>query len=209
MQLKPEELETNGYVLLDRLEHIDLIPFVRKYNSARTIFSMFYMLSNFLAFGAVGYFLVSNSQKGVFTMIEGLTYLAYGLAIAFALLPIHEFIHVLAYKSQGAEKTSYDANLKKFYFLAVADQFVANRKEFQIVALAPFALITTTLLISLFFTGPLWTMTILGTLLTHTAFCSGDFGMLSYFAVHKDKEIVTYDDKGSKISFFYGVVKNP
>ena len=141
-------------------------------------------------------------------MAEGLTQLSYGLAIAFALLPLHEFIHVLAYKSQGAENTSYDANLKKFYFLAVADRFVANRKEFQIVALAPFIVISSILITCLFFTGPLWSMTVLGVLLTHTAFCSGDFGLLSYFAYHKDKEVVTYDDKGSKISFFYGVQKN-
>jgi hypothetical protein len=141
-------------------------------------------------------------------MMEGLTYLAYGLAIAFALLPVHEFIHAVAYKSQGAEKTSYDASLMKFYFLAVADRFVANRKEFQVVALAPFIVITSVLLILLLLTDPFWRMAVLGILLTHTAFCSGDFGLLSYFAFHKDKEVVTYDDKGNKVSYFYGVQKN-
>jgi len=60
------------------------------------------------------------------------------LAIAFALIPSHEYIHVLAYKSKGAKNTSCDANLKKFYFMAIAYRFVANKKEFQIVALAPF-----------------------------------------------------------------------
>ena len=90
---------------------------------------------------------------------------------------------------------------------APADQFVANKKEFQIVALAPFVVITSVGLVLLFFTTPLWSMTVLGALLTHTAFCSGDFGLLSYFDFHKDKEIVTYDDKESRVSYFYGLKK--
>jgi hypothetical protein len=111
---------------------------------------------------------------------------------------------VLAYKSQGALHTSYDANLKKFYFLAVADKFVANKREFRIVALAPIVVISAVLLILTFFTGPLWTLTVLGALLVHTAFCSGDFGLLSYFDFHKDKDIVTYDDRKERVSYFYG-----
>jgi hypothetical protein len=205
MNLKPEDLETNGYILLDKLEHMELVPFVRTYINKWTRFSTIYMTSNLLAFGAVAYVLVSGYTSGIFTIPEGLTHLSYGLAIAFLLLPVHEYIHVLAYKSQGAEHTSYDANLKKFYFLAVADRFVANRREFQIVALAPFIVITALGLTLLLFTSPLWTLTVLGALLTHTAFCSGDFGLLSYFDFHKKKEVVTYDDKEKKVSFFYGM----
>ena len=88
--------------------------------------------------------------------------------------------------------------------MAIADKFVANRKEFFIVALAPFAIISTTLIVLLLFSGQLWTFTILGVLLTHTAFSSGDFGILSYFDYHKNLEIVTYDDKANSISYFYG-----
>lgn len=207
MNLKPDTLESNGYMLLDRLEHMELVPFVRTYINKRTRFANLYMLSNLLIFAAVGYLLVRHFQLGTFTISEGLVHLCYGFAIAFLLLPVHEYIHVLAYKSQGAQYTSYNANLKKFYFLAVADQFVANKKEFQIVALAPFVVITSVGLVLLLFTTPLWSMTVLGTLLTHTAFCSGDFGLLSYFDFHKDKEIVTYDDKGSRVSYFYGLKK--
>lgn len=207
MKLAPEELEANGYVLLDKLEHMELIPFVRTYINKLTKYSAVYMISNVVALGVTAFFLVYYYKTGVFSMGDGLVNLSYGFAIAFALLPVHEYIHVLAYKSQGARHTSYDANLKKFYFLAVADQFVANKKEFQIVALAPFVIITSFSLILLFFTTPLWTMTVLGTILTHTAFCSGDFGLLSYFDFHADKDVVTYDDKASRISYFYASVK--
>lgn len=207
MNLAPEELEANGYVLLDKLEHMELIPFVRTYINKLTKFSAVYMISNVLALGVTAFFLVFYYKNEVFSMGDGLVYLSYGFAIAFALLPVHEYIHVLAYRSQGARHTSYDANLKKFYFLAVADQFVANRKEFQIVAMAPFVIITSVSLMLLWLTTPLWTMTVLGVILTHAAFCSGDFGLLSYFDFHEDKEIVTYDDKASRVSYFYGLKK--
>jgi hypothetical protein len=133
-----------------------------------------------------------------------LMHFSYGLAIAFLLIPLHEYIHVLAYKSQGATNTSYDVNIKKFYFMALADKFVANKKEFEIVALAPFVIITVILTILFFIVNPNWTLTIIGVLLTHTAMCSGDFGLLSYFEFNKDKQVVTYDDIENKISYFYG-----
>ena len=207
MKIKPEELTENGYLLLDKLGHKELIPFVRTYLKKRTPISLFYTFSNVIIAGLVIIWFWIGYRTDNFNLNDSFTHFSYGLAIAFALIPIHEYIHVLAYKSQGAKNTSYDANLKKFYFMALADQFVANKKEFSIVALAPFFVITTTLIILLFFTSQPWTFTVLGVLLTHTAFSSGDFGILSYFDFHKEKDIVTYDDKKNSISYFYGKTK--
>ncbi|MBL0007528.1 MAG: hypothetical protein IPP25_10220 [Saprospiraceae bacterium] len=53
-------LESNGYILLDRTEHMELVPFVRTYINKRTRFSNLYMLSNLLIFGSVRYLLVSH-----------------------------------------------------------------------------------------------------------------------------------------------------
>ena len=89
--------------------------------------------------------------------------------------------------------------------MALADKFVASKKEFEVVALAPFIIITTTLIIFIFAVSSNWTLTIIGVLLTHTAMCSGDFGMLSYFEYIKDKEVASYDDTENKISYFYGL----
>jgi Putative zincin peptidase len=83
--------------------------------------------------------------------------------------------------------------------MALADKFVANKKEFEIAALAPFILITTVLTVLLFLVNSIRALTIVGVLLTHTAMCSGDFGLLSYFEFHKDKEAVTYDGTENKI----------
>jgi len=207
VEIKPEELIDNGYILMDKLGHKELIPFVRTYLNKRTTISLFYTCINVVIASIVVFWFWKNYGKLNFNLGAGFTHFSYGLAIAFLLIPIHEYIHVLAYKSQGAVNTSYDANLKKFYFMALANHFVANKKEFRIVALAPFVVINATLLALLFFATQLWTFTILGILLTHTAFSSGDFGLLSYFDFHKDKDIVTYDDVENKISYFYGKKK--
>ena len=82
----------------------------------------------------------------------------------------------------------------------MADKFVANKKEFKVVALSPFITISITLIVLLFLVNGFWLYTILGILLTHTAFCSGDFGLFSYFEFHNDTEVVTYDDKENSIS---------
>ncbi len=205
MKIKPDELTENGYVLLDKLGHKELVPFIKTYMKKRTKYSLFYYISNFIVFGLVGYFFVQGYNLPNYSFGVRFTHFSYGLAMAFALLPLHEYIHVLAYKTQGATNTSYDANLKKFYFMALADKFVANKKEFEIVALAPFILITTMLIILLFFATTNWALIISSVLLAHTAMCSGDFGLLSYFELNKEKQMVTYDDVENKISYFYGL----
>lgn len=203
MKIKPEELTENGYVLIDQLGHKELVPFIRTYMKKRTKYSVLYYIGNFLILGLVGYLFVQGFNLPSYSFGERFSFFSYGLAIAFCLLPLHEYIHVLAYKSQGATDTSYDANLKKFYFMALADKFVANKKEFEVVALAPFIIITSTLIIGLLFANTNWTLIIASVLLAHTGMCSGDFGLLSYFEFNKGKQIVTYDDVKNKTSYFY------
>lgn len=38
---------------------------------------------------------------------------------------------------------------------------------------------------------------------THTLFCSGDFGLLTYLETNQEKEIYTYDDKEKGESYFF------
>jgi len=204
MKLRPEELPQNGYILIDQLGHQELVPFIQTYIRKWTKFSVVYYCCNLLIFGLTGYLLVSDFNSENYSFAKKFTSFSYGLALALLLLPLHEYIHVLAYKMNGAVNTSYDANLRKFYFMALADKFVANKREFQIVALAPFLTISSILIGSIFLVNENWILTIMATLLAHTAMCSGDFGLLSYFDYHRDKDIVTYDEVESNISYFYG-----
>lgn len=204
MKIRPEELSENGYVLIDSLGHKELVPFIQTYMKKRTRYSIIYYFCNIIVVGLAGYYFIEGYNLSEYSLGDRFTHFSLGLAIALALVPLHEYIHVLAYKSQGATKTSYDANLKKFYFMALADKFVASKKEFEVVALAPFLTITTILTTLFFVINSNWTLTIIGILLAHTAMCSGDFGLLSYFQYHKNRQVVTYDDVENKISYFYG-----
>jgi hypothetical protein len=204
MDITPESLTEKNFILLDKLDHKELIPFVQLYMNKRTVASVAFYVINTIMFAVAGFFFTKGYLEDHYGILWGFSQFSLGILFALLLMPLHEFIHVLAYKSQGAINTSYDANLKKFYFMALADKFVANRKEFQIVALAPFTVISFTLLALIPFANPTWMITVLGTLVIHTAMCSGDFGLLSYFDFHKKQEIVTYDDKKSGVSYFYG-----
>ena len=206
MKIRPEELDDNDYILLEKLDHKELILFVRTYLKKRTKYAMFYYFANLILFGLLVFLFLKNYHLPDYSIANQLNHLSYGIALSFVLLPFHEYIHVLAYKTQGAENTSYDANFKKFYFMALADRFVANKKEFEVVALSPFIIISTILIILYFNVDSDWDLTISGILLAHTAMCSGDFGLLSYFEYNKEKKVVTYDDIKNKISYFYGQI---
>lgn len=203
MQLNPQELDKNGYQLLDQLEHNNIIPFIRTYLKKQTKFSVLYYAVNILCAAIIVCLMWYHSSIQSFKLLDMLLHISYGFSLSLLLIPIHEYIHALAYKYVGATTTSYDTNLKKFYFMAMADQFVANKKEFRIVALAPFVVISLSCITGLVFAPKIWAFTLWGILFAHSSFCSGDFGLLSYFDFHKDKEVITYDDKANKISFFY------
>jgi hypothetical protein len=204
MKLKPEELEENGYVLLDEMNHMDIVPFVKKFLHKRTWSSLFYYFSVIVSFLLLLLFCVKFYRSGDFSVVKLLLQILFGVLLTLALIPFHEWIHALAYKSQGAKKTTFDANLKRFYFLAIADHFVTSKREFKIVALAPFLVISLALFIASYLTGEGWKVTLFTTLTIHSLACSGDFALLSYFEFNKKKNVVTYDDKKNKVSFFYG-----
>jgi len=203
MQIKPEDLTKAGYFLYEKLEHDELIPFVRKSLHKWSLISIFFYGVNLgLLVLVVVYAWIAITKHDI-AIGDLIFYYSFGFTVCLILIPIHEFIHVMAYKWLGAKETSLDYNLKKFSFMALANNFVANRKEFTMVALMPFTLISCFLILLLFFVDHYWQLTILSTLLLHSAMCSGDFGIVNFFHIHKSKHMVTYDDTLNKVSFFF------
>lgn len=199
-----QTLTDKGFTLLDRLDHQELIPFVQRYLKKRNPVIVVYILLNFGLFLALLVRMALLLKSGPAGMSDVLGHLFRGMALAFALIPLHEYIHVLAYRSQGAQETSYDVHWRKFYFLAVAHEFIAGRRQFRIVALAPVAIITLVGLLAMPLAAADWQLTILAMLLVHAAFSAGDFGLLSYFHEHRHLEVVTFDDRDQKTSYFLG-----
>lgn len=209
MNLSPEMLEKNGYVLIETLDHSELVPFVRKYLYRSGLWPFGYFGFNLLMFLIIGVLAgaaVSGGNNIRISDILGMTFA--GFALSFLLIPLHEFIHAIAYRMCGAREVSYDADLKKMVFMAMAHRFVTSAKELRFVALAPFATISLLALATIPFLNGYHFFTVLGLIFTHAAFCGGDFAMISYLNVHNDKEVVTWDDKFSKVSWFYGKPKS-
>lgn len=199
-----EELEEKGFVLLDELDHQRLVPFIREQLSRSEPAKWFFVAATLLPLCCAVALAGWLHARGLYPLGNSLSGFGSGIIGTFLLIPFHEYIHVLAYRSQGATNTSYGADWKRFVFMALADRFVADRTAFRVIALAPYVVISALLIIPMPFVPPYALFALLGSLVMHTGACSGDFGLLAYFEHHKDKEVVTYDEVDSKRSFFLG-----
>lgn len=196
-----KELPELGFQLLKELEYQNIGPFVFYWFWKRNFTSLFFWTCQvvFLIWIACS----AMVQPGGFQLVTTFNAFSIGCAISFLLIPLHEGLHMLAYKLLGARQTRMVAHWKKFYFLAIADGFVANRSEFRIVALAPFVVISLLLGLLSIVLGPSAMLSLRFALLVHGGLCSGDFGLLSYFESHKDREILTVDDVQAGVSRFW------
>lgn len=204
MKLDPTQLEKEGYSLMVALDHDELIPFLKEsFRTSSRVIRWFNVFNILLLFFWIGLFIVDYLSEPGFNWGSRLSYSALGLVLSLLIIPIHEWIHSLAYKYVGARETSYDANWKKFYFMAMAHKFVANYREFRIVALAPLVVITLAGMISMALPIGLWKFSIASFLLIHSLFSSGDIALLNFFVNNREREMVTYDDKAARMSYFY------
>lgn len=195
--------QTTDYRLIKALKHEEIVEFIRAEMQQRTWVARLFIGLNVLLLAWVLALFGVTIKVGTLPILQVIKFFALGIVMASSILiPIHEWIHGLAYKWAGASKIAYGGNWKKFYFYAVAPNFVVNRRKFLVVAIAPFAVITTLTLIGIFLANPLYDWVGWGVLLIHTTACIGDFGLLNFYARHK-QEIYTYDDIEENVSYFY------
>lgn len=210
MRITPSELAgSEQYVKMAELNHQNLLPFVFQYIKVKTRFNIFLWIFNILFLVmALGQF-ITALKNGQITTSGFFLYTGTGTVLFLVLvIPLHELIHLAAMKLLGAKKLKVSADLKKGLFYAFADNFVITRHEFYLIALLPFALINAALLVWIFLssgdiTWGLWLVFIM-----HSTGCLGDFALMSYYEVNKDKEILTFDDFVTRKSYFYEKMKS-
>ena len=204
MKIKPSALTSNGYELQSELYHSEIAVFVQPYIFRKNSASVFYWLFNLCV--------LTGSIYSIFTCDIGIGksigFFALGFCGLLPLIPLHELIHGLFYKIDGATVVQYKANFKKFIFYAMADQYVINFSSFVLLALAPFVIINSLLLVALVFSTGSLSFLFAGMLFVHTSGCAGDFALISYFLEHDYKHLVTYDDVAEGKSYFYKKVNN-
>ena len=121
-----------------------------------------------------------------------------------ALIIIHEWIHGVAYKALGAKNVYYGGNIKQFVFYAASDGDVLDGRQFRLVALAPFVVVTAACL-CLMLLMPQYLVALLTVLCLHTLFCGGDFLFVHFLSQHDLNRLRTYDDRAKAESYFYYV----
>ncbi len=202
--LEVEDLtNSTSFRLLKELRHDEIIYFLQdEFRRRNWIIQLFFALNIFILVTMIvlGIKDVLNEVIGFWSMI-GLIIL--GMLNTILLIPVHECIHGIAYWLVGAKKISFGANWRMFYFYAVADNFVIDRKRFFVVALAPFIVISLVLLFFVLEGNPEIKWLALSVLFIHTTACAGDIGILSYYQQHRHKELYTFDDVQKKTSYIY------
>ena len=203
MKIQPDDLNDMGYQLMDSMDQHNLTPFIIRHLKKRTASSAIWEYSHLIALIAIYYMFLHGIHGGQISFGKAFFPFLAGYMLSVIVAPIHEFIHYLAFKLMGAKKVSFKVNFKKFYILCNADNFVANRKEIRFVGLSPFVLISAMLTLAVLISGPQLSFFLMGILIAHTTCCAGDFGILSYFDFHSDKEVVSFDDQAKEITCFY------
>jgi hypothetical protein len=132
------------------------------------------------------------------------TGLATGLAVMPVLLiPFHEGLHLLPFRLSGAKDIRYGADLRQGIIYVTAHRFVADLRLFSIVALTPFAVITTCIGAAMIICSPWWQWVLSLALFTHTTMCAGDAALIGFMRDFSHRKVCTWDDADRKEAYFY------
>ena len=119
------------------------------------------------------------------------------------IIPVHEMMHAVPFFLSGARRIRIGMDLKQFIFYVTAHRFVAGRTVSGIVAIVPFAVITLALVFLVIFLPGLWKWSLSLLLFVHTTMCAGDFAMLNYYFMNRQRKIFTWDDADRMEAYFY------
>jgi len=184
------------------ISYHDLIQFILDYLKKMSGLTVFFWSACLIFLGIAitlriyitGYFLIANI----------LFHSAIGLIIFPVLcIPVHELLHIIPYYLSGAKKIRVGMDLKQYLFYVTAHRHVATPLQFRFVAITPFLIISITLFFLVLLLPGLWKWSLSLFLFVHTTMCAGDFAMLNFYFLNRDKKIYTWDDADKKIAYFY------
>jgi hypothetical protein len=189
-----DELRTPAFELLRAMRHQELVDFAIEYFFRRptwmTRLHHAMSIATIVAFVAV--------TPGV---VRGLIAFALAVAVMFVvILPLHEGIHAAAYWMVGARRIRWGLIPRMLAAYVVADDFVASRRQFVFVALAPFFAINGALIAGAV-VWPQYASQLLAVLLWHLAGVSGDWALLNFYWIERRRQIYTVDQ--NDVSYFY------
>lgn len=190
--------------ILKKISHREFKEFAKtqlaKEGGYRRFFNIFLLVAAFSFSGSLGYAVALFFLEDVWFY---LFQIGLGFLFSFSLLlVIHELLHGIAYKITGAKKVYFGAVLSQFVFYAGSDQEEFNGRQFRLIAIFPFAVITGSAILSLFLLPQYFFFTFT-VLFIHTLFCSGDFAILNFMQQYDLDEIHTCDSKEKEETYYY------
>ncbi len=196
-------LDAQGYAFVERWHTRAVLGFVRR-EFAHPVWPLK------VAFVLLGSLLLACVILGARDLSNGAHWLwdilapfGLGLLAIAALVVPHELLHGCAFRMLGAPRVVYGAHWRSLVFHAAAPGFPLGRGQMNVVALAPFAVITSLVLGLGVLLGGAYLWAALAALLVHTQGCLGDFAMVNFFARGSlSGEWITYDESGGESFVF-------
>lgn len=203
MAFSVEDLDDPArFRLLRKISYNDLLNFVLEHLRKRSPILMifwascifFLMIAIYIRFSIAG--LYPSSRIFIHTIL--------GLIVFPVLsIPLHEGLHVIPYYISGARDIRAGMDLKQYLFYVTAHRYVAGPGEFKIVAAFPYQLISIAAIFLIFFLPGIWKWSFSLFLFVHATMCAGDFALLNFYFINRDKQIYTWDDADKKEAYFY------
>jgi len=203
MTIQVEDLDDKTkYRQIAAISYHDLIPFILDHLRKKSVLMVSYWcLCIFLLLLALririylyGYFPINKIF--IHTLLGS-------IILPILVIPIHELLHILPYWLSGARRIRVGMDLKQFLFYVTAHRYVASPAQFKIVALVPFLAISLASALLIFYLPGLWKWSLSLFLFVHTTMCAGDFALLNFYYINRNKKIYTWDDADQKIAYFY------
>lgn len=199
--MTPDELSGDDYQLLGEMTHATLADFVIEYFLRRGSWLIWLHHTMSLMTLAAAILAAVMQERGF-----GRTFLDFGLslvALFVIILPLHEALHAVAYRLAGARDVRWDYSMRMLAVWVIAHRFVVSTGAFLFVALAPFVVINA-LLVAAAIAFPQYAVLLLFVLLVHLHGCAGDWSLINFVWLHRERGFWTYDDAVTGRSYFFG-----
>lgn len=203
MALQVEDLEDQTkYRQIMEISYHDLLPFILDYLRRKSRVTIFFW-SVCIIF-LVTALSIRMNIGGYFAIRDILSHSVIGMILLpLACIPLHEFLHVVPYYFSGARKIRVGMDIKQYLFYVTAHRHVATPRQFRIIAMIPFILISLALIFLILIIPGLWKWSLSLFLFVHTTMCAGDFALMNFYYMKKGRKIFTWDDADRKIAYFY------
>jgi hypothetical protein len=203
MALRVEDFDDQSrFRQMQAIHYSDLVTFVLDYLRRKTWLTFFYFSVCIIFIGLA--LTIRVNISGYFPIKNILLHSLLGfIFFPIVMIPIHEFMHVIPFWMTGAKRIRAGADLKQYIFYVTAHRHVIKARQFRLVALVPFVVISLALLVLILYLPGLWKWSLSVLLFVHTTMCAGDFAMLNFYFINRHRRIYTWDDADEKMAYFY------